>query len=80
MSWRSKKQSCVALSTTESEYMALSVQPRKLYGCENLIKTSKICSQDQLRIISPPFVCPRILNFTEGQNISISSFILFESK
>ncbi|CAB4008956.1 Hypothetical predicted protein, partial [Paramuricea clavata] len=35
ISWRSKKQSCVALSNAEPEYMALQVQPKKQFGYNN---------------------------------------------
>ena len=35
VSWRSKKQSCVALSTAEAEYMALASAAQEQFGCNN---------------------------------------------
>ncbi len=44
VSWRSKKQSCVALSIAEAEYMALASAAQKLYGC-NVFKMNSMKPQ-----------------------------------
>ena len=41
MSWRSKKQSCVAMSTTEAEYMALSSIAQEAVWLRELNKVLK---------------------------------------
>ena len=41
ISWRSKKQSCVALSTAEAEYMALASATQEAIWLQQLLLTSK---------------------------------------
>ena len=48
ISWRSWKQSCVALSTAEAEYITFcTMQLRKPYGLGNLLQTCKVNHKNQ---------------------------------
>ena len=83
ISWRSQKQPCVALSTTEAEYIPFAgtaqeaVWLREL--CKNMNKKQTsptlIYKDDQSAIL-----CPKILSSMGKQNTLELNFILFENR
>ena len=73
MSWRSKKQSCVSLSTAEAEYMALASAGQDVVWMRLL--TSELCGSSMEEIIvyetiSQLFRWQKILNFMDILNTS----------
>ena len=74
ISWKSRKQSCVAQSTAEAEYIALSLAAQEAIWLRQPILTCKENSQNLqycMRIIKLQFVYPRTHNAMEDRNIPI---------
>ena len=83
VSWRSKKQSRVALSTAEAEYMALASASQEAVWMRQLLldlgikhTAATLVFEDNRSAIG----CPRIHSFMHAQNMSTSNITLFVSK
>ena len=67
VTWKSKKQSCVALSTAEAEYMALSS------AAQEAIWIMLICRIVSLNLPCLLYLWRKIHSCTKGRNTSTSS-------
>ena len=83
VSWRSKKQSCVALSTAEAEYMALASTAQKALWMQLLQMISmkpQLNQHSYMRITNPQYAWQKIHNITDEQNILTLSSIISVNK
>ena len=87
VSWRSKKQSCVALSTAEAEYMALSSAFQEAAWMRQLLAGLigiKVDSLSPTLIFednqSTICICPKTTNSMVGQNTLTSNTIMFVNR
>ena len=84
ISWRSKNQTSVALSTAEAEYVALFIATQEAVWLKQLLFELRI-EQSKPTVIyednqSAIFRWHRMLSFTEGQNISTCIIIMSERR
>ena len=80
VSWRSKKQSCVALSSAEAEYMALSSAAQEAVWIRQLTKDLKNGPMAPTVNHEDNQSWQRTHNFTEEQSTLTSSTTLFERR
>ena len=83
ISWRSKKQSCVALCTAEAEYIALASAAQEAIWMRQLLTDVRNPREDQpgfLKITNQLFVWPGIPSFMDEPNTSGSSIASFANK
>ena len=83
VSWRSKKQTCVALSTAEAEYMALASAAQEAIWLRQLmadLNSRHLVLQSYLKIISLQSAWRKTRNSMAERNILGLSTISFESK
>ena len=83
ISWRSKKQPCVALLTAEAEYIALASAAQEAIWMRQLLTDVRNPRENQpgfLKITNQLFVWPRILSSMDEPNTLGSSTTSFENK
>ena len=69
ISWKSNKQTCVALSTAEAEYVALSTAAQEAIWLQQLTSDLMNKSIQEMIIINPLYVWQKISRFMEEPNI-----------
>ncbi|KAF2349144.1 hypothetical protein FHG87_020101 [Trinorchestia longiramus] len=80
ITWRSVKQSCVALSTAEAEYVALAGTAQEAIWLKQLLDDLEFKTGGPMVLNEdnhPPSVSPRIPNIMVEVSILISNFIMF---
>ena len=76
ISWKSSKQSCVALSTTEAEYITLSSASQEAIWLQQLMSDLLNKRVQETTTISQPYAWPKTSKYTEELNMSILKTIL----
>ena len=76
ISWFSKKQAIVTLSTAEAEYVALSIATQETVWIRRLLSDLTVTQGQATVLMEELYVLPKILCYMRGPNTSMSAIIV----